>query len=362
MNSHAPIRLTSARAWRTYTGGSQIDGIHGIQGAPDTHFPEEWIISTVVARNVGREAFIHEGLSFLEEQPVSLRDFINGNPLDTLGASHVAAFGKTTGVLVKIIDAAERLTVQVHPNKEQALRLFNSQFGKTEAWHMLGGRTINGEAPYIYMGFKEGITREKWEHCFYKQDIPALLYCMHRFLVEPGQTYLIKGGVPHAIGKGCLLIEIQEPTDYTIRVERVSPTGLPIPDGACHQGLGFARMFECFNYEGISREEALRRYCIVPKRLEETQGFSHQELIGCRHTPCFTLERYDIVNACELIPSGTFCGLYVFSGEGSLMSNGTTTSIRGGDQFFIPASCPAFTIQARPSHPMTLFRCFGPTL
>jgi mannose-6-phosphate isomerase len=362
MRFTAPIKLTSARAWRTYIGGSRIDEIHGIKGAVDTQFPEEWIMSTIVARNPGRDEFGHEGMSFLAEQGISLRSFIESYPVEALGASHAVKIGSTTGVLVKIIDAAERLTVQVHPNRQQAMTLFNSQFGKTEAWHILGGRSINQEAPSIYMGFQEGITRKEWERCFHEQDIPALLGHMHHFDVEPGETYLIKGGVPHAIGKGCLLIEIQESTDYTIRVEKVTPAGLKIAEQACHQGLGFEKMFECFDYDGITRQEACRRWCIPPKILERTDGFIHSQLIGYGATPCFALERYDIAGTCEMKTDGVFCGLYVLSGEGNLRTDGIVTNIKGGDQFFVPASSKPYTIEAQHNHPIVVFRCFGPKL
>ena len=56
----------------------------------------------------------------------------------------------TLGVLTKLIDSAERLTLQVHPDKPTALRLFQSQYGKTECWHILSGHPVNGEEPCIY--------------------------------------------------------------------------------------------------------------------------------------------------------------------------------------------------------------------
>ncbi len=356
----APVKLASARAWRTYTGGSKIDEIHGIFDGKDSQFPEEWIMSTVVARNVGREEFVHEGLSFLEHSQESLRDFIARNPKDALGTAHFDSVGDTTGVLVKIIDAAERLAVQVHPNKQKARELFHSRFGKTECWHILGGRDIGGRPYGIYMGFKEGITRKEWERCFYEQDIPALLGHMHYFDVKPGETYLIKGGVPHAIGQGCLLIEIQEPTDYTIRVERTTPSGLSVPPQACHQGIGFERMFDCFEYDGISREEAYGRWCILPKILQQTDDFTKSLLIGYEDTTCFRLERYDMTGKCEIRTDGIFCGLYIYSGSGSIISEDLVQHIKGGDQFFIPAKCDSFTIEAEKDHPISMFRFFGP--
>lgn len=360
MKYDRPVKLTSARAWRTYIGGSQIDKIHGTDGSKDTHFPEEWIMSTVSARNAGREDII-EGICFLDDdRSKSLKEYIEADPVAALGKKHVDRTGVSTGVLVKVIDAAERLTVQVHPNKEKAMSLFNSQFGKTECWYVLGGRTIDGEPPSIYMGFKPGITREQWKRCFDEQDIPALLDHMHHIEVKPGDTWLIKGGVPHAIGKGCLLVEIQEPTDYTIRVERTTPRGLKVADSGCHQGLGFERMFDCFDYEGHTLEETEKLWRIKPTILDSSDGYMRSEIIGYKDTSCFRMESYSISGTCKINVGGVFCGMYFLSGKGVIRTNSQTVDFKGGDQFFVPASSKDFEIVAKPGERIEMFRCFGP--
>lgn len=360
MKHTSPIKLTSGRAWRTYTGGSQIDKIHGIENSPDTQFPEEWIMSTVVARNAGREDIV-EGMCYLEEnKEISLKDYIENYSLQALGPEHCKTTGKTTGVLVKVIDAAERLTVQVHPNKEKALSLFNSKFGKTECWYILGGRTIDGEEPSIYFGFKEGITREEWKRCFDQQDIPSLLNHMHHIYVKPGDTFLIKGGVPHAIGQGCLLVEIQEPTDYTIRVERTTPKGLKVADMGCHQGLGFEKMFDCFDYDGASQSEIESKYKIPAKIIEDNDDFKHIKIIGHDSTECFEMERYEISGKCTLKTGKSFYGIYILTGEGTLTAKDYSAKIKAGDQFFIPYDCKPYLIEAEKDNPVTVFCCYGP--
>lgn len=360
-NDTTPLKLTSARAWRTYIGGSQIDAIHGISGSKDTQFPEEWIMSVVSARNTGREHIKDEGMSYLEGRDISLKDYIASDPAARLGSAHAEKLGSATGVLVKIIDAGERLTIQAHPSKQKGLELFGSPFGKTECWHILGGREIGGEKPCIYMGFKEGITRQRWKEIFDTQDIPAMLDCLHKFPVQPGETYLIRGGVPHAIGAGCLLVEIQEPTDYTVRTERITPAGLHIADSQCHQGLGFERMFDVFEYDGISQGQAYARWCIPPTILESNPDFTRHEVIGYAQTACFRMERYDITGSCPFPASDRFSGLYILSGKGTLSDDLGCHPLSAGDQYFVPASSSSFTISAA-SAPITLFRCFGPEL
>ena len=342
VNLNQPLRLSRAGAWRTYIGGSMIEALHGNHNAPDTNFPEEWIMSTVRARNDGREDIV-EGISFVSGTDLTLRDVINENPEAALGKQHVEHFGNTLGVLVKIIDSAERLTIQVHPTKEKAKELFDSEYGKTECWHILGGREINGEKPCIYFGFKEGITREYWRDVFDRQDIPAMLGCLHKFEVKKGDTFLIEGGMPHAIGAGCFLIEVQEPTDYTIRTERVTPKGLQVTDFMCHQGLGFDKMFDCFTYDGFSKSEVRERWGIKRKG---------KSVISYDNTPMFQLDIIDIDGAETLKSNEVFSGIYVLEGEGEL--NGER--IKPGSQYFIPAACEKFDVKGN----LKLIRFYGP--
>lgn len=337
-----PIKLERAGAWRSYLGGKLIDKIHGIENGEDTHFPEEWMISTVRARNAGREDIV-EGPSIISGTDTYLSGLIKENPEKLLGKKHLEKFGDSLGVLVKILDSAERLTIQVHPTKEKAKLLFDSDYGKTECWHILDGREIDGEKPSIYFGFKEGITREYWKEVFDKQDIPAMLSCLHKFEVKKGDTYLIEGGVPHAIGAGCLLVEVQEPTDYTIRTERVTPKGLKVADSMCHQGLGFDKMFDCFNYEGLSEEETKKRWLIRKQ---------NEYIISYENTNMFALKEFNIDGEEAFTSEGVFSGIYVLEGEGTLDGE----KIKGGSQFFIGASCKDFKIKGK----LRLIRFYGP--
>lgn len=352
-----PIRLESERAWRTYLGGKLIDELHGKTPAEDTHFPEDWIISTVRAINQGREDIV-EGpnrianpqLLTLNSQPSTLADLIAAEPEAMLGKAHVAKWGARTAVLCKVIDAAERLGVQCHPDREKAMEFFSSPFGKTECWHIIGGREINGEKPYVYMGFKPGVTEAKWREVFERQDIPAMLGMLHRIEVKPGDTFLIEGGMPHAIGAGCLLVEVQEPTDYTFKTEKVTLQGLHLEDKSCHYGIGFDNMFKCFHYDGHDEAETRRLRMVLPKVLEENAEFTRTYIVGARETPCFGMERFDIRGTCRFAAEGEFCGLYVLAGKGTL--NGE--AITPGCQYFVPAASAPFEVVA--DEPLTVFR------
>ena len=362
----APVRLKSERAWRTYHGGRLLDELHGISPAQDSHFPEDWICSTVRAINAGREDVV-EGLNSLVDVDMTLRDYIAADPVAALGVEHVARVGESLGVLVKLIDAAERLGIQCHPDKAKAREFFDSPFGKTECWHVVGGREIDVgvlrsdgapavEKPCVYMGFKPDVTEEKWRDVFERQDIAAMLGMLHRIEVEKGDTFFIEGGTPHAIGAGCLLVEIQEPTDYTFRTEKVTPQGFEIPDRACHYGIGFDNMFECFHYDGCDEAEARRRYMVEPHVVERTNEFVRTEIIGASRTECFSLERFDIRRKCEFAADGNFSALYVLSGRGRLEGEAGSVEVKPGDQFFVPAAAQVFSVAADDGDEIVIFK------
>lgn len=355
----APFALDNPRAWRTYLGGKLLDALHGRTEQEDTHFPEEWIASTVTARNAGREHILDEGLSHPEEAPqVSLRELIESDPAAYLGAKS-AQRGGQMGVLIKLIDSSERLSIQVHPSRQQAKALFQSEYGKTECWHILGGREIDGEKPTIYLGFRPGVTREYWKELFQRQDIPGMLECMHRFEVSRGDTFLIEGGTPHAIGAGCFLAEIQEPTDYTIRVERSTPSGLLIADSMCHQGLGFEKMFDCFDFTGYSYEETLKKWKI-PGRVEKNGGVLRTQIIGYANTPMFRMDSLLVPSNAHIRQSGEFSVLYVLSGSGRLVCGPAEIQLSPGRQVFFPAGSEDCEIFSGGSEPLETLQCFGP--
>ena len=229
--------LKPNRVRRTYRGGGRIDAFTGYRPPEDGALrPEDWLASTVTAFN-GSVEIAGEGLGRLAD-----------------GRLVADAVGRLP-VLVKLLDADERLVIQAHPTVPFAQARMNSLVGKTECWYILPG--TSSEA-CVYLGFKEGISRERWKAAFESQT--GLLELLHRVPVAPGDFVFVDGGVPHAIGGGCFMIELQEPSDLMVVAERFTPSGREIPAAKLHGGLGFEDMFDVYAYEGLSYEEVARRY------------------------------------------------------------------------------------------------------
>lgn len=131
---------------------------------------------------------------------------------DVLGVQTLKRTGKRFPLLIKILDCADWLSLQVHPNDAQAKQLEGvDQFGKTEAWHIL---QTHGEAQLI-AGLKDGCTAETVAHAIRQSTILDQVAYHH---VSKGDTIFIPAGTIHALGPGLLLYEVQQTSDITYRV------------------------------------------------------------------------------------------------------------------------------------------------
>ena len=232
-------KLQPNRVRRSYVGGGRIDAFTSFVSP----CPEDWLASTTTAFNGGVE-IEGEGLGRLEDGRL-VRDVVGELP-----------------ILVKLLDSDERLVVQAHPTVPFAKRFLNSPVGKTECWYFLPGTASNA---CVYLGFKPGVSEAIWREavnacCESKDAAPRLLSLLHRVPVKAGDFVFVSGGMPHAIGAGCFMIELQEPSDLMVVAERFTPSGRVIPDKKMHCGLGWDKMFDVYDYRGLEFDDLCARY------------------------------------------------------------------------------------------------------
>ena len=125
-------------------------------------------------------------------------------------------------LLIKLIDAKENLSVQVHPSDDYALK-YEQSFGKSEMWHIISADEGSG----LYVGLNKDYTKEEIERALKEGTI---LECLNFYKVKPGDTFVINPGTIHAIGAGVRLIEIQQNSNLTYRLydyNRVDKDGNP---------------------------------------------------------------------------------------------------------------------------------------
>lgn len=223
-------------------------------------------------------------------------------------------------VLIKLIDAYDNLSVQVHPDDDYARRVEN-EFGKTEMWYVLDA--VDG-AELIY-GFKEAITKEAFRQAI---ENGTLLDKLNRVKVKKGDRFFIEAGTVHAIGKGVLIAEIQQNSNCTYRVYDYGRIGKDGKPRALH-----------INKAVDVSVTAPPQYSTAPEGDEEQHdGFTKQALTHC---DLFSVDRYAVsASAALTADADSFHHLLVLDGSGSI--NGAPA--KKGDSFFVPAGFGDYTV------------------
>ena len=207
-------------------------------------------------------------------------------------------------MLVKLIDAAKDLSVQVHPDDDYAHRV-EHQNGKAEMWVVLEAAPDAA----LYYGFARPVTKEEIERGLRENTLTDLL---RRVPVKAGDVFYIPPGTVHAIGAGMVIAEIQQNSNVTYRLYdygRLGGDGKPRP---------------------LHTEKALA--VLNPAPVERNWNFGGH--LG-RHR-CFTVDllRNDVADCCD---GGSFAALLGTAGEGELRCGGETKKLRAGECVFLPA-------------------------
>lgn len=225
-----------------YAGGARIAALRGIQLESD-HMPEEWL--GAANTTFGAE---ERGLSRLQDGTF-VRDAIAADPEAYLGAEHVARFGPDPALLVKLLDAGQRLPVHFHPGRAFAHEALGSRYGKTEAWYIVEAE----RGASVHAAFKRDVELQQVREWMRTQDSAAMLDAMHELVVAPGDVVFVPAGTPHAIGASILMVELQEPTDLSVLLEW---DGFELSEDDGHLNLGWDRALQALDRRGWDEDQA----------------------------------------------------------------------------------------------------------
>ena len=202
-----PLELPPNQIRRFYRGGSRIASFRGLPAADDA--PEDWVASTT--RVFGEDEL---GLSRLDDG-TRLADIFADDPEAFFEPEHRAAYGADPAVLLKLLDAGERLPLHFHPDASFAAAHLGSPHGKTEAWVILEADPHAA----VHVGFTRELGGDELAEMVDAQDVAALIETMNRLPVRTGDSIFVPAGLPHVIGEGILLLELQEPSDLSLLLE-----------------------------------------------------------------------------------------------------------------------------------------------
>ena len=293
---------------RFYRGGRKITQFRGEPPAGERE-PEDWVASTTTL--AGERSL---GLTVLPDGQ-TLETAIERQPEAWLGRAQVERFGVDTRLLVKLLDAGQRLPVHAHPDVSFAAQHLHRAHGKAEAWYIVDG----GE---VYLGLQQDIAVEDLKSLVTSQGVDRLLGLLHRRAVQTGDVVYVPPGVLHAIGEGVFIVEVQEPEDLSILLEWRDFQLDGERDG--HLGLGFDRALQAVECRGRSSDEIAQ--------LVRPAGFGASVLPEAAN-PYFRLERVALNGETVLEPG--FAVLVVLAGNIDL-GDGQTVPLRGGHTAVAP--------------------------
>lgn len=325
----APVRLPANQPAQFYRGGAAIAALRGAAAdsgdsgdtedtAGSDFGPEDWVASTTARFGQDRA-----GLTTLPGGG-SLRAAVHADPAGWLGHRHVETFADSTALLVKLLDAGQRLPVHFHPSDVFARGHFASHFGKHEAWVVLG---TSGADPRVHVGFTTPPSRRTLREWVRDDPAPSMVESLNSVAVRPGDTVYIPAGLPHAIGAGVFVAELQQPTDLSLTLEWRD--FLSTPEQA-HLGIGFDTALEALDTSAWDGE----RLAGLINHTAEVEGAV---------VPLLTraAERYFRADALRPAPTLTldpgFTVLIVLAGSGELRTeHGGACELTAGETFVVP--------------------------
>lgn len=217
-------------------------------------------------------------------------------------------------ILIKLIDAADNLSVQVHPSDEYALK-YEGEYGKTEMWYVVDCE----KDAFLYYGFSKQVTKEEFKERIQNN---TLLEILNKVMVKKGDVFFIESGTIHAIGKGAFICEVQQNSNKTYRV------------------YDYDRRDKNGNARELHIEKALDVTNLTPPKAYKTEN--DNILAKCKY---FTVEKFSCSESGEIkLNKDCFRSLIVLSGSAKLSLADTEMEIKKGDSVFIPAQDGTATV------------------
>ena len=254
-----------------------------------------------------------------------------GETLAAWLADHPAALGTRAGgrtdapVLIKLIDAAQNLSVQVHPDDDYARRV-EGDAGKTELWYVLDA----AEGAEVICGVSAPLSREALAE---KAADGSIMEALHHVPVRRGDSILVRAGTIHAIGAGVLICEIQQASNVTYRVYdhgRVGADGRP-------------RALHIAKAQDVAQLRPNVRPCAARARLGFLRGAEGALLAA---TPYFTAYRFVVTDTLQLAADiASFHAVVVTDGMCTLVSGVQRLVLARGETAFIPAGIGAYDVR-----------------
>lgn len=304
------------RYQRKIWGGERIFEYKG-EKSPHKDVGETWEISPMK----GDESVIAEGAL----KGLTLPQLTEIYGAELLGLHVAEKYSGKFPLLVKMIDANDDLSIQVHPNDDYAGKHHNS-WGKTEMWYLLEC----APGAKIYAGWKKETNAEQLKEIVKTDEVMEYLD-VHT--PQPGDVFFLPAGKVHAIGAGCLLLEIQQASDITYRMFDFNRTD----DQGNKRELHIEQSAAVTNYE-VNKEGAIsydRTAKDTPVLLAESQYFRTQRLVLTKPYEMSLRER------------DSFTVLFVESGAVELVTSEGSVLAEKGESILLPASLPACTIELR---------------
>jgi mannose-6-phosphate isomerase len=310
-----------------YAGGANIDRFR--RRASATQGPEDWVgsVSALPAAILPSGAPADTGVSRLADG-TSLRAAVRDDRAGWLGPDLAALSSDgEIGLLVKLLDAGERLPVHAHPDRPFAAKRLGSPYGKTEGWIVMD----DGPGGDVWLGFRETISRERLARWIEAAAVDEMLAAMNRLPALPGAVFYVPAGVPHAIGAGVMITELQEPTSLSILAEYKS---FGLNEQQATLGLGWQEALGCFDLSAYAGD---RLGLLQPRAdtIVDTSAVRVRRLFDTVAEEFFQALRAEVGGAWQLPRSLAI--LIVEAGAGTLRCRGgEERPVAAGETWVIP--------------------------